>query len=53
MLASTVTDVVVSVQSSIVVGVIALAVALSRTRERVVRLEEWVRRYEKEESDES
>jgi len=50
MLAATITDVVLSASSSLVVAVIALAVALARVRERVVRLEEWIRRFEKEEA---
>ena len=39
--------------STLGTAIIALAIVVGRTRERVVKMEEWIRRYEKEESDES
>jgi Flp pilus assembly protein protease CpaA len=51
MLATTLEDVSLSLASSLSVAVVALAIALARTREKVIRLEEWIRRYEKEETD--
>ena len=37
--------------SSLLGAIIVLAVLLGRTRERIARIEEWIRRYEREEFD--
>jgi hypothetical protein len=44
-------EVVVGGFGIIVTGVIALLVGFSRNRERIVRLEEWVRLFEQHERD--
>jgi len=43
MIASTTYDVLIGIFSPVILSIIALAVALARTREKVIRLEEWVR----------
>jgi len=40
-------DVIAATTSAVVVAIVALAVALARVRERVTRLEEWVRQAER------
>jgi hypothetical protein len=49
MISSTVSDVALSISTSLSAAVAVLAIAVARIHARVVRLEEWVRRYEKEE----
>jgi hypothetical protein len=49
MIATTATDVALSISTTLSAAVVILAIALARIHARVVRLEEWVRRYEKEE----
>lgn len=49
MIASTETDALLAIDTTLVTAVVALAFALARTRERVIRLEEWVRQHERRE----
>jgi hypothetical protein len=49
MIASTATDLIISTTTSLSAGIIVLAIAIGRIHARVVRLEEWIRRYEREE----
>jgi len=41
--AATVYDVIAAVGSTLAVAIIALSIALARTREKLVKLEEWIR----------
>jgi hypothetical protein len=44
-------EAIVAAISSIVGAIVVLGVVLGRTRERIARIEEWIRRYEREEFD--
>jgi hypothetical protein len=51
MLASVVTDVAIGSITSLTVSIIYVSIAVGRLHSRVARLEEWVRRFEREEFD--